>query len=133
MNYLKTWLMLSNILSYIVYLRTDPISDLQRLLEETNQDDEYENLNGSNNVTSGRSSLNLPSRRRRTRSIDVTDESFTVRNPENDDEFRLVQFLFQSYNREVRPVIHKKDVVNVVFGIAFTQLVDLDEKNQVKT
>jgi len=49
----------------------------------------------------------------------------------DDDELRLVHDLFNNYSKEVRPVKNKKAAIKVVFGIAYTQLVELDEKNQV--
>ncbi|KXJ13444.1 neuronal acetylcholine receptor subunit alpha-3 isoform X2 [Exaiptasia diaphana] len=49
----------------------------------------------------------------------------------DDDELRLVQDLFQNYSKEVRPVKEKESAILVRFGVAYTQLVELDEKNQV--
>ncbi|KAM7449766.1 hypothetical protein ABFA07_002429 [Porites harrisoni] len=49
----------------------------------------------------------------------------------DDDELRLVKDLFNNYSKEVRPVKNKKAAIKVIFGIAYTQLVELDEKNQV--
>lgn len=49
----------------------------------------------------------------------------------DDDELRLVHDLFENYSKEVRPVKNKKTAIQVKFGIAYTQLVELDEKNQV--
>lgn len=49
----------------------------------------------------------------------------------DDDEMNLVKDLLEAYNREVRPVRNKAQAVEVVFGMAYTQLLDLDEKNQV--
>lgn len=50
----------------------------------------------------------------------------TDRNSSGDDlEKRLVKHLFDGYNKEVRPVRRKEDAVQVVFGMAYTQLLDL--------
>ncbi|CAH3144231.1 unnamed protein product [Pocillopora meandrina] len=49
----------------------------------------------------------------------------------DDDELRLVKELFENYSQEVRPVKNKNAAIKVIFGIAYTQLVELDEKNQV--
>ncbi|XP_078360137.1 neuronal acetylcholine receptor subunit alpha-3-like isoform X1 [Oculina patagonica] len=49
----------------------------------------------------------------------------------DDDELRLIKDLFNNYSKEVRPVKNKNAAIQVIFGIAYTQLVDLDEKNQV--
>ncbi|OCT87027.1 neuronal acetylcholine receptor subunit alpha-5-like [Xenopus laevis] len=50
-------------------------------------------------------------------------------------EDRLFKYLFQQqdYQRWVRPVEHLNDTVKVKFGLAITQLVDVDEKNQLMT
>ncbi|XP_068711233.1 neuronal acetylcholine receptor subunit alpha-7-like isoform X3 [Montipora foliosa] len=49
----------------------------------------------------------------------------------DDDELKLVKDLFDNYSKEVRPVKNKNAAIEVKFGIAYTQLVELDEKNQV--
>ena len=43
----------------------------------------------------------------------------------DDDELRLVKDLFNNYSKEVRPVKNKKAAIKVIFGIAYTQLVEL--------
>ena len=43
----------------------------------------------------------------------------------DDDELRLVKDLFNNYSKEVRPVKNKKAAIEVIFGIAYTQLVEL--------
>lgn len=68
---------------------------------------------------------------RQKRSLDIDKETINGGKTGNDDEIRLVKHLFSDYDREVRPVIKKSDVVEVVFDLAYAQLVDLDEKNQV--
>ncbi|XP_031567059.1 acetylcholine receptor subunit alpha-like isoform X2 [Actinia tenebrosa] len=51
---------------------------------------------------------------------------------QDDDELKLVKDLFLSgYNKNVRPVEDKNLPVEVKFGIAYTQIVDLIEKDQV--
>ena len=49
------------------------------------------------------------------------------------DEMELISYLLDEdrYNKDVRPVRNKKDAVQVSLDVAYTQLVDLDEKNQV--
>ncbi|XP_048578437.1 neuronal acetylcholine receptor subunit alpha-10 isoform X2 [Nematostella vectensis] len=49
----------------------------------------------------------------------------------DDDELRLVHDLFANSSQEVRPVKNKESAIKVFFGIAYTQLVELDAKNQV--
>ena len=44
---------------------------------------------------------------------------------QDDDELRLVHDLLAHYNVEVRPVKRKSQAVEVVFGVAYVQLVDL--------
>lgn len=44
---------------------------------------------------------------------------------QDDDELRLINDLFSKYNKEVRPVKNKSQAIEVVFGIAYTQLVEL--------
>ncbi|XP_044539389.1 neuronal acetylcholine receptor subunit alpha-5-like, partial [Gracilinanus agilis] len=48
-------------------------------------------------------------------------------------EDRLFKNLFQDYERWVRPVKHLHDKINIKFGLAISQLVDVDEKNQLMT
>lgn len=43
----------------------------------------------------------------------------------DDDELRLVKDLFTNYSKEVRPVRNKNAAIKVIFGIAYTQLVEL--------
>ena len=46
----------------------------------------------------------------------------------DDDELRLVSDIFNNYSREVRPVKNKDAAIKVIFGIAYTQLVELVSK-----
>lgn len=45
----------------------------------------------------------------------------------------LLRNLFQNYQRWVRPIQHANDTVTVRFGLKISQLVDVDEKNQLMT
>ncbi|CAF3356497.1 unnamed protein product [Rotaria sp. Silwood1] len=49
------------------------------------------------------------------------------------DEQRLMAQLLRNYDPSARPVYNASDTVSVSFGIALTQLSDMDEKNQVLT
>ncbi|CAD7669023.1 unnamed protein product [Nyctereutes procyonoides] len=48
-------------------------------------------------------------------------------------EDSLFKDLFQDYERWVRPVEHLNDKIKIKFGLALSQLVDVDEKNQLMT
>ncbi|XP_046875049.1 neuronal acetylcholine receptor subunit non-alpha-3-like [Hypomesus transpacificus] len=48
-------------------------------------------------------------------------------------EDALLRNLFQGYQRWVRPIQHANDTVTVRFGLKISQLVDVDEKNQLMT
>ncbi|XP_066557743.1 neuronal acetylcholine receptor subunit alpha-5 [Amia ocellicauda] len=48
-------------------------------------------------------------------------------------EDKLFKHLFSSYQKWVRPVEHLNGTVRVKFGLAISQLVDVDEKNQLMT
>uniref|UniRef100_A0A8D1W7V0 Neuronal acetylcholine receptor subunit beta-3 n=2 Tax=Sus scrofa TaxID=9823 RepID=A0A8D1W7V0_PIG len=48
-------------------------------------------------------------------------------------EDALLRHLFQSYQKWVRPVLHSNDTIKVYFGLKISQLVDVDEKNQLMT
>ncbi|XP_072004094.1 neuronal acetylcholine receptor subunit alpha-5 [Engystomops pustulosus] len=60
----------------------------------------------------------------------ISEPSFIAKS-----EDRLFKYLFQQqdYQKWVRPVEHLNDTVKVKFGLAITQLVDVDEKNQLMT
>ncbi|CAF3299274.1 unnamed protein product [Rotaria socialis] len=49
------------------------------------------------------------------------------------DEQRLMAQLLRNYDPSARPVYNASNTVSVAFGIALTQLSDMDEKNQVLT
>ncbi|XP_042553649.1 neuronal acetylcholine receptor subunit alpha-5 isoform X2 [Dipodomys spectabilis] len=48
-------------------------------------------------------------------------------------EDRLFKDLFQDYERWVRPVEQLNDKIKIKFGLGISQLVDVDEKNQLLT
>ncbi|XP_029414667.1 neuronal acetylcholine receptor subunit alpha-5 isoform X2 [Nannospalax galili] len=48
-------------------------------------------------------------------------------------EDSLFKDLFEDYERWVRPVEHLNDKIKIKFGLAISQLVDVDEKNQLMT
>ncbi|KAL4640263.1 neuronal acetylcholine receptor subunit non-alpha-3-like isoform X1 [Arapaima gigas] len=50
-----------------------------------------------------------------------------------DMEDGLLRNLFQGYQKWVRPVLHANDTITVRFGLKISQLVDVDEKNQLMT
>ncbi|KAM8973495.1 neuronal acetylcholine receptor subunit alpha-5-like [Pelodytes ibericus] len=62
--------------------------------------------------------------------IGISEPSFIAKS-----EDRLFKYLFQEqdYQKWVRPVEQLNDTVKVKFGLAITQLVDVDEKNQLMT
>ncbi|MEQ2228533.1 hypothetical protein ILYODFUR_009911, partial [Ilyodon furcidens] len=48
-------------------------------------------------------------------------------------EDSLLRNLFKGYQKWVRPVGHANDTITVRFGLKISQLVDVDEKNQLMT
>ncbi|XP_052528162.1 neuronal acetylcholine receptor subunit alpha-5 isoform X1 [Tympanuchus pallidicinctus] len=58
----------------------------------------------------------------------VSEPSFIAKS-----EDRLFKRLFEDYQRWVRPVEHLNDTIKIKFGLAISQLVDVDEKNQLMT
>ncbi|MBN3326159.1 ACHN3 protein, partial [Atractosteus spatula] len=48
-------------------------------------------------------------------------------------EDALLKNLFRGYQKWVRPVQHSNDTITVRFGLKISQLVDVDEKNQLMT
>ncbi|NXS43053.1 ACHA5 protein, partial [Balaeniceps rex] len=60
--------------------------------------------------------------------IGVSEPSFIAKS-----EDRLFKHLFEDYQRWVRPVERLNDTVKIKFGLAISQLVDVDEKNQLMT
>jgi len=52
------------------------------------------------------------------------------------DEKRLIKYLLDNYEKVGvigRPVRNISDTINVDYGLALTQILDLDEKNQILT
>lgn len=49
----------------------------------------------------------------------------------SEDEERLVRDLFRGYNKLIRPVKNMTENVLVRFGLAFVQLINVNEKNQI--
>ncbi|KNC27591.1 Acetylcholine receptor subunit beta-like 1 [Lucilia cuprina] len=49
----------------------------------------------------------------------------------SEDEERLVRDLFRGYNKLIRPVQNMTQKVGVRFGLAFVQLINVNEKNQI--
>jgi len=49
----------------------------------------------------------------------------------DDDEKRLLNFVFGKYDAELRPVRKKSDTVRVEFGISLHQIIEVDFKNQI--
>ncbi|XP_055893279.1 neuronal acetylcholine receptor subunit alpha-10-like isoform X2 [Biomphalaria glabrata] len=51
----------------------------------------------------------------------------------SDHEYRLVRDLTKSYNKQVKPSLHSNQALNISYGVALAQIIDLDEKNQIIT
>ena len=51
-----------------------------------------------------------------------------VKAERDDDELNLINYLFEDYNKVVRPVWNKSNPIDVRFGLAYVQLVDLVSK-----
>ncbi|XP_077996027.1 neuronal acetylcholine receptor subunit beta-4-like [Glandiceps talaboti] len=51
----------------------------------------------------------------------------------SDDEEKLYSRLLNNYNPLIRPVESATDTLNVTFGLSISQLIDVDEKNQIMT
>lgn len=50
---------------------------------------------------------------------------------DDDDEKKLLHFLFDNYDPEIHPVLKKTDTVEVKFGISLHQIIEVDFKNQI--
>ena len=48
----------------------------------------------------------------------------------DDDEKRLLTFLFDNYDPELHPVLKKTDTVRVKFGISLHQIIEVVSKNK---
>lgn len=64
--------------------------------------------------------------------LDFTEQTLT-RGLGSDDEVRLVKDLFENrgYNPLIRPVEHAAESITVEFNLALSQLISVDEKNQI--
>ncbi|XP_065556207.1 neuronal acetylcholine receptor subunit alpha-10-like isoform X4 [Artemia franciscana] len=51
----------------------------------------------------------------------------------DESEYRLAQYLMSTYDRAVRPSRNASEPVNVTFGLSLTQIIDVDERNQILT
>ncbi|GBM11272.1 hypothetical protein AVEN_267833-1 [Araneus ventricosus] len=51
----------------------------------------------------------------------------------DENEYRLTKYLLSNYDKSVRPARHTSEPVNVTFGLALTQIIDVDERNQILT
>jgi len=49
------------------------------------------------------------------------------------NEQELINYLFEHYKPEVRPVVKDSDAVDVTLGLTISQVIDVDEKNQIFT
>ncbi|XP_050388377.1 neuronal acetylcholine receptor subunit alpha-10 [Patella vulgata] len=49
------------------------------------------------------------------------------------DEIRLVHTLMKDYDKRIRPSLNASHSLNVTFGLALAQIIDVDEKNQILT
>lgn len=58
----------------------------------------------------------------------LSEPSFVAKHEDS-----LFKDLFQDYERWVRPVEYLNDKIKIKFGLAISQLVDVDEKNQLMT
>ncbi|XP_041465602.1 neuronal acetylcholine receptor subunit alpha-10-like [Lytechinus variegatus] len=49
------------------------------------------------------------------------------------DTFRLFTNLFANYSKDIRPVERSSQSINVLYGMAIRQIIDMDERNQIIT
>nr|XP_028568901.1 neuronal acetylcholine receptor subunit beta-3 [Podarcis muralis] len=63
----------------------------------------------------------------------TNSSAFTVFSSFAENEDALLRHLFQGYQKWIRPVKHANDTIKVYFGLKISQLVDVDEKNQLMT
>ncbi|GAB6027786.1 Cholinergic receptor, nicotinic, alpha [Chamberlinius hualienensis] len=49
------------------------------------------------------------------------------------NEYRLMRYLMNNYDKSVRPAKNASEPMNVTFGLALTQIIDVDERNQILT
>ncbi|XP_050735960.1 neuronal acetylcholine receptor subunit alpha-10-like isoform X2 [Eriocheir sinensis] len=48
-------------------------------------------------------------------------------------EYRLTRYLMSNYDKSVRPSLKATMPLNITFGLALTQIIDVDERNQILT
>ncbi|XP_064614604.1 neuronal acetylcholine receptor subunit alpha-10-like [Liolophura sinensis] len=48
-------------------------------------------------------------------------------------EYKLIRDLMKGYQKQVKPSRNHSDALNVTFGLALSQIIDVDEKNQIIT
>ena len=59
---------------------------------------------------------------------------FMVKKTNCDDwEYKLVHDLLRGYDSSIRPSVHHNVTLNVTFGLALAQLIDVDERNMIIT
>ncbi|KAG1704406.1 Neuronal acetylcholine receptor subunit alpha-7 [Nymphon striatum] len=51
----------------------------------------------------------------------------------DENEQRLTQYLLANYDNTVRPSIAAIEPLNITFGLSLTQIIDVDERNQILT
>ncbi|XP_045170379.1 neuronal acetylcholine receptor subunit alpha-10-like [Mercenaria mercenaria] len=49
------------------------------------------------------------------------------------NEYRLIRDLLRSYDKRIRPSLNASTPLNVTFGFSLSQIIDVDEKNQILT
>ncbi|CAL4076377.1 unnamed protein product, partial [Meganyctiphanes norvegica] len=67
----------------------------------------------------------------RPRLVVASFQTFLLSSVCSEDEERLVRDLFRGYNKLIRPVENMTHNVGVAFGLAFIQLINVNEKNQI--
>lgn len=48
-------------------------------------------------------------------------------------EYKLVHDILEGYDSSIRPSLHHNATLNVTFGLALAQLIDVDERNMIIT
>lgn len=61
----------------------------------------------------------------------LTSAGVSVRGDEA--EYRLTRYLMSNYDKSVRPSLKATMPLNITFGLALTQIIDVDERNQILT
>ncbi len=51
----------------------------------------------------------------------------------DDIEYSLIHNLLKKYDPSIRPSVNHNYSVNVTFGLALTQIIDIDERNMIVT